>query len=294
MTENPGTPRVANDEHTAPRHPANHLTASLHHVVSADGTRIAFDQVGTGPTVILVDGAFCSRAFAPMAGLAPLLATQYTVITYDRRGRNASGDTPPYAVAREVEDLAALLDAAGGSACMYAISSGAALALHAAADGLPIEKLAIYEPPCVAVAGGPVPPADAPARLAELAASGQRDEAVAYYMREVIGMPAETVAGMRQAPMWSGLEAVAHTLTNDATIMGDWSVPADVSQVAIPTLALDGELSSPPLRLAVDAVANALADAQRQTLPRQTHDVAPDVLAPVIARFFSASAGPTG
>ncbi|MBA3825079.1 MAG: alpha/beta fold hydrolase, partial [Ktedonobacterales bacterium] len=180
-------------------------------VISADGTRIAFDQAGQGAPLILVDGALCHRAGGPMPGLAPLLAQHFTVFTYDRRGRNESGDTVPYAVEREVEDLVALITEAGGSAGVYAISSGAALALEAAASGLNITKLALYEPPFN------MDPAARPAavhysqQLRPLLAEGRRGDAVALFMTRV-GMPAEAADGMRQSPMWPALEAVAPTL----------------------------------------------------------------------------------
>jgi pimeloyl-ACP methyl ester carboxylesterase len=256
-------------------------------VTSKDGTSIAFDQSGQGSPIILVDGAMCSRSFGPMTPLSKLLAPHFTVFTYDRRGRGESSDTAPYAVAREVEDIEALIKQAGGSAFVYGISSGAALAIEAAARGLPIEKLALYEPPFVSDSR-PDLPKDHVKALTELTSSGRRGDAVEYFMTQMVGMPAEFVAPMRQAPMWPGLEAVAHTLAYDASIMGDYSVPTRrLGSVAIPTLVMDGGESPAQLRNAVQAVANAIPNAQRRTLPGQTHEVAAEAIAPVLIEFFT-------
>jgi pimeloyl-ACP methyl ester carboxylesterase len=258
-------------------------------VLSKDGTAIAFDRSGTGRPLILVDGALCSRSFGPMPKLAPLLARHFSVFTYDRRGRNESGDTAPYSVGREVEDLAALVDEAGGSAFVYGVSSGAALALEAAAHGLPIEKLALYEPPFVADGGAPRPAADHEARLRELVSAGRRGAAVRYFMTEMVGMPALFVWPMRLLPMWSKLEAVAHTLAYDAAVMGDFSVPAArAAAVTVPTLVVGGEKSPPPLREAARAVAEAIPNAGLRRLKGQTHNVSAEVVAPVLVEHFAA------
>ena len=260
----------------------------MNQLTSKGGTTIAFDRSGEGPAVILVDGALCSRAFGPMPGLASLLAGHFTVYHYDRRGRNESSDTLPYAVEREVEDLAAVIEAAGGSACVYGTSSGAALVLEAAVRGLSIEKLALYEPPYVVSSDGdPSPLEDAAARITELASAGRRGEAVEYWMTEVTGAPAEAVAGVRQSPMWPLFEAVAHTLAYDVTLMGDWSFPAErVAAVTVPTLSIDGRASFPWAGTVAQAIADTLPNAQHRTLVGQTHDVAAEVLAPVLVEFF--------
>ncbi len=184
-------------------------------VTSADGTRIAFDRLGGGPPLIMVVGAFNTRSTTEP--LARALEGGFTVLNYDRRGRGDSGDTPPYAVDREIEDLNALIAEAGGSAAVFGYSSGATLALKAAAAGLAISNLALYEPPFVVDGSRPPLPADLPDRLVDLVASGRRGDAVELYQREAIGMPEEVVAGMRQAPFRSALEAIAHTLAYDAT-----------------------------------------------------------------------------
>jgi len=224
----------------------------MNKVHSSDGTIIAFDRLGEGPPIILVGGAFQHRAIDPRtAELAEFLARHFTVIHYDRRGRGDSSDTEPYAVEREIEDLEALIKEAGGSVLVFGMSSGAVLALEAAASGLNITKLALYEPPFVAVDDrGHRSPEDTASQLTEMTSSGRRGDAVEFFMTKVIGMPIEAVAPMRQAQMWPALEAVAHTLAYDVTIMGDWSVPTErVDSVTVPTLAIDGE-NSPARRCA--------------------------------------------
>jgi len=263
--------------------------ASMDTVRSTDGTSIAFERMGQGPPLILVGGALSDRSAA--APLAAALAPRFTVFTYDRRGRGESGDTAPYAVAREVEDLAALIGAAGGPAFVFGHSSGAALALEAAARGLPIAKLALYEPPFIVDDSRPPVPPGYAARLAELLAAGRRGEAVACFMTEAVGVPAEAVAQMRQAPMWPALELLAHTLPYDGAVMGDnmsgHPLPAAwTSAVAVPTLVLAGGASPPWIRNAAQAVADILPHAQIRTLEGQTHATVPEVVAPVVADFF--------
>jgi pimeloyl-ACP methyl ester carboxylesterase len=178
-------------------------------VISTDGTAIAFDRTGTGPAIILVDGALCSRGFGPMPKLAPLLAPHFTVFTYDRRGRGDSGNTAPYAVAREVEDIDALIKEAGGSALVFGHSSGAALALEAAASGLSITKLGLYEPPFMVDEHGPRPPADHQAQLERLISAGRRGDAVKFFLSDMVNVPAIFVFIMQLTPAWSKLKAVA-------------------------------------------------------------------------------------
>jgi pimeloyl-ACP methyl ester carboxylesterase len=260
---------------------------------SKDGTAIAYDRLGSGPPLILVDGALCSRSFGPMPKLAPLLAERFTVFMYDRRGRGDSTDTKPYSKQREVEDLEALIAEAGGAAHVVGLSSGAGLALEAAACGARIAKLAIYEPPYM------VRPVDAERhvgarheeQLKRMLAEGRRGDAVKYFMRKMVGVPAVFVVMMRFIPgVWSKLKAVAHTLPYDAAIMGDFSLPTGaLKSVKTPTLALSGEKSDARLRAAVDAVAQALPNSRQRTLSGQTHNVKPEVLTPVLTEFFAAS-----
>jgi pimeloyl-ACP methyl ester carboxylesterase len=264
-------------------------------VTSKDGTSIAYERMGSGPALILVDGAMCSRAFGPMPNLAALLAKHFTVYLYDRRGRGESGDTAPYAKQREIEDIEALIQTAGGAAFVLGASSGAALALEAAASGLNITKVIAYEPPFMVDDSGRNKNANHEARLRELIAAGRRGAAIKYFMRDMVGLPAPFVFIMPlMRGMWRKLEAVAHTLPYDAAIMGDWSVPTRrFAAIATPTLAIDGEKSDRRLRRAVAAVTEAVPKAQRRTLEGQTHNVNAAVLAPVAVEFF-ADAGALG
>ena len=206
----------------------------MNKVISADGTAIAYDRLGDGPAVILVDGALCSRAQGPMPALAARLAPDFTVYHYDRRGRGDSGDTAPYAVEREVEDLAALITQAGGTACVYGSSSGGALALEAAAAGLPISRLAVFEAPFVVDDSREQIPRTWVADLAGLVAAERRGDAIRYFMTKGIGLPGLVVTMMKLMPAWKRMKAVAHTLPYDAEILGDncFGQPLDVSQWA--------------------------------------------------------------
>jgi len=256
---------------------------------SKDGTAIAFDQAGEGPAVILVGGAFQHRAIDPKAAkLTALLAQHFTVFHYDRRGRGDSGDTLPYATLREIEDLEALLKEAGGSACVFGMSSGAVLTLHAAARGLTIKKMALYEAPFNAGDDDACQASETYTKqLTALLAEGRRGDAAALAMT-TFGAPAQAVAGMRQMPFWPTFEAVAPTLAYDNAIMGDGSVPITlITSIPVPTLVLDGGASPAFMHNAAEAVAHSLPNAQRCTLAGQTHDVDPDVLAPVLVEFFA-------
>jgi pimeloyl-ACP methyl ester carboxylesterase len=251
-------------------------------VTSADGTAIAFTRAGTGPALVLVDGAMCYRGSGPMPALAERLTDHFTVYTYDRRGRGESGDTPPFAVEREIEDLEALVGHVGGSAHAYGMSSGGALILRSAAAGLPWRRIVLFEPPFTG------PKQDYSRQLADLLAAGRRGDAIALFMT-VVGMPAEAIAGMRGAPVWPVFEAIAPTLAYDDAVLADGRVPLDeASMVKVPTMLVDGSASPSMLRDATAAVAEAIPQARRQTLAGQTHDVSPDALAPVLIEFLSA------
>jgi len=193
-------------------------------VRSADGTAIAFDRLGEGPPVVLVCGGSVDRS--DDAPVAERLASSFTVFNYDRRGRGDSGDTQPYAIGREVEDAGAVIEAAGGTANLWGSSSGAALALICAEQGLPISKLALWEPPYIPD-GVPRPPADQVEQYETMVAEDRRGDAVEYFMSKVVGMPPEFVAGARSQPWWGKTEALAHTLAYDARIMGDYSLPIE-------------------------------------------------------------------
>lgn len=268
------------------------------HVTSKDGTSITYTQSGEGPAVVLVDGALCFRKFGPMESLAALLAPHCTVVTYDRRGRGESGDTAPYAVEREVEDIEALINAVGGSANVYGISSGALLALEAAYR-LPskITKLAIYEPPCSMDENAIRRFKEYRTQLGELIAEGRRGDAVNLFMRLVgtnlaedeSSVPEDPGASMRQSPIWPIFESVAPTLTYDAAAMGDSSVPVETAAaITVPVLALAGGASPAWMRQAAQSVASAAPDARYDALEGQTHDVAAEAIAPVLIEFFTA------
>ena len=264
---------------------------------SKDGTTIAYDQSGTGPPLVLVDGALNSRAFGLNGALAAILADRFTVVTYDRRGRGDSGDTPPYAVQREIEDLAAVIDAGGGPAYVYGISSGAGLALEAAcAVPAKVAKLALYEPPFVVDDTRPPVPADAVGQVTGLLARGRRGAAVRLFLRQDAQVPAVAVAVMPLMPAWGKLKVVAHTLPYDLTIMdgGQRGRPLPASRWApltAPTLVIAGGKSPAWLQNAARALAQALPGASHQTLPGQTHIVKPKPLAPVLAEFFTSAPG---
>ncbi len=260
-------------------------------VTSKDGTIIAFDQLGQGPPLILVEGAFGQRAMpSPISQLAGLLAQHFTVLHYDRRGRGESTDTQPYAVAREVEDIEALVDEIGGTAFLFGVSSGAALALEAAIalDGK-IRKLALYD------AAYNSNPADRPAwaeyrkQLRDALAAGRRGDAVALFM-SFVGMPADQIDGMRQNPLWPMWEMAAPTLVYDANVLGeeDRSAPIErAARIAVPTLIINGTESPPFMHVTAIELANAISKAQRRTLKGQGHAVAAEAIAPLLVDFFT-------
>ena len=255
-------------------------------VTSKDGTTMAFDRLGSGSAVILVSGGSVDRG--SNAGVADILSSDFTVFNYDRRGRGPSGDTPPYAVEREIEDIDAVVTAAGGSAYLYGSSSGAVLALYAA-EKLPgrITKLALWEPPFI-LDPSARPPADQVEQYNKMLAEGRRGDAAQYFMEKVVRMPAEFVASARSQPWWAANEALAHTLPYDATIMGDYSLPEDRARaVTIPTLVLDGGASFGFMGPTADALAKVLPRGERRTLAGQEHNIDPNVLAPALKEFFA-------
>ena len=261
-------------------------------ITSKDGTEIAYEEQGAGPAVILVDGALCYRSFGPMSHLAELLAPHFTVYTYDRRGRGESSNSRPYAVEREVEDIDAVIQEAGGGAFVYGISSGACLALEAAIKlGGKIKKLALYEPPYNSEKDAQQAWKEYRKQLAELLKADRRGDAVALFM-QFVGTPVDQIDGMRQAPVWPVFEAVAPTLAYDAAAMGeDRLAPVKrAASITVPALVMDGGANlayMPFMHETATALAKAIPHAQQRTLEGQTHDVKLEVLAPVLVAFFS-------
>ncbi|WP_406413830.1 alpha/beta fold hydrolase [Streptomyces sp. NBC_01614] len=254
--------------------------------ISHDGTSIAYESSGQGPAVILVSGAMSTGG--TVAPLAVPLADRFRVVSYDRRGRGESGDTQPYAVDREVEDLAALIEAVGGEAALYGVSSGGALVLEAAASGLPVRQVAVYEVPFAVQEGGAKERAEYTERLTEALAEGRRGDAVELFLR-LTGMAEQMIQGARQSPMWPGLETVAPSLAYDNAVMGDGLVPRDrLASIGVPVLAVAGSLSPAWMREATRAVAETVPEGTYRSLEGQTHTVEPDVLGPVLAEFFGA------
>ena len=259
-------------------------------VISKDGTSIAFDQSGTGPALILVHGAFTHRAIDPQAAqLADLLSPHFTVFHYDRRGRGESGDTQPYAVQREVEDIEALIDEAGGSAFVYGISSGAALAMEAAIE-LPdkIKKLAMYEAPYKGDEESRQDWKEFRRQLNDLLTADRRGDAAALFLT-LVGMPADQLDEMRREPWWAAFEAVAPTLAYDAAVLGeDRAVPAGkAARVAIPALVMNGSASESFMYDTAMALAKAMPNAEHRALEGQTHEVSSEAIAPVLVEFFT-------
>jgi pimeloyl-ACP methyl ester carboxylesterase len=264
----------------------------MQRVTSKDGTSIAYERVGRGAAVILVGGGFVDRS--ENAPLASVLAERFTVYNYDRRGRGDSGDTLPYAVAREIEDIEALVADAGGLAHLYGVSSGGALVLEAAAAGIAVDRLAVYEVPYDLTDGGPRRHREYVERLGELLAGGRRGDAAELFMR-MAGAPDEMIAQARTSPMWPGLEAIAHTLPYDAACLANGQPPGDrLARITRPTLVATGGASPDSFvggggdffDRAADAIASMVPRAERRSIEGQTHQIDPKVLVPVLERFF--------
>jgi pimeloyl-ACP methyl ester carboxylesterase len=262
----------------------------MNKVTSADGTPIAFDLLGAGPPVIVVGGRLCDRSLTRPT--AEELAKNFAVINHDRRGRGDSGDTAPYAIEREIEDIDALIAEAGGEASVYAHSSGAALALHAAAAGLPITRLVLHEPPYNPDGAEEQRRAarKEAGHIRALLAEDRRGDVVELVMTEM-GMPREMIEGMRRTPRWAELEAMAHTIAYDSEIMGDIStggvVPTDLAgRARNETLVIAGGASPQWMIDVGEQVADALPNGRHMVLEGQDHVVPPEVLVPVLEEFF--------
>ncbi|SOD83431.1 alpha/beta fold hydrolase [Streptomyces sp. Ag109_G2-15] len=253
---------------------------------SRDGTSLAYGVIGQGPTVILVSGAMSTGG--TVTPLAHRLADRCTAVVYDRRGRGESGDTEPYAVEREVEDLAALIEAVGGAAALFGVSSGGALVLEAAASGLPVRRAAVYEVPFADfLAGGAEREATYKEQLNKTLAEGRRGDAVELFLR-LTGLGEEMIQGARQSPMWAGMEAVAPSLAYDDAVMGDGLLPrARLAAISVPVLVAAGGASPEWMLGANRALAEAVPEGTYRVLEGQTHMVEPEVLGPVLADFLT-------
>jgi pimeloyl-ACP methyl ester carboxylesterase len=265
------------------------MSATFETVRSADGTTLAVERAGQGPPVILVGGAFNDRS--TVAGLAGVLSADFTTVTYDRRGRGDSGGTGSYAAEREIEDLAAVISYAGGRAGVFGHSSGAVLALEAAAHGVAVTKVAAYEPTYVTEDARPRPGDDLAGRLGALLDDGDRDGAVALFQAEAVGLPAEITDGMRGSPMWGWFTGLAHTLPYDVILCGPgMRLPAGrLAGITVPVLAIGGGASPPWLLAAARAVADTVPGGRYVTLEGQDHGVLqqPGALRPLLVSYFS-------
>jgi pimeloyl-ACP methyl ester carboxylesterase len=253
---------------------------------SKDGTRIAFEKTGRGPAVILINGALSHRGLYGDRPLAARLSEHFTVYIYDRRGRGESTDAQPYAVEREIEDIEALLNDAGSSAYLYGVSSGAALALQAAAKLGPakVTKLAIYEPP---YGQERQDFARQKQRVSELVRTGQPGEAAAFFM-SAIGTPPEALEGMKRSPEWEAIKKIDFTLAYDFAVLGDGAVPQDIIKaIRVPTLVMNGDHSMDFMQPTADRIAALIPHPQRKTLKGQTHQVEAEAMAPVLVEFFT-------
>jgi pimeloyl-ACP methyl ester carboxylesterase len=270
-------------------HPGSGHTEDMNTLSSRDGTTIAYDEQGEGPPLILVDGALTVHS-SGSGELAKLLAPHFTVYGYDRRGRGESGDTLPYAVDREIDDIEALIDRAGGPAFLYGHSSGGPLAMRAAIRlGSKVSKIALYEAPYNNDPDVQESWSEYLRQLRQALAEHRRGDAVALFLR-FVGTPAGQVDAMRRAPFWPGMEAVAPTLAYDhAAILGEpWSVPTGLAaRVSVPALVMAGDASLPFMPDAARVLSQAIPHGQLRTLEGQTHEVNPGVLAPVLVDFFT-------
>ena len=264
------------------------MKSELDKVTSTDGTPIAIARAGHGPAVVIVGAGPTDRS--ANAPVAEALSSTFTVFNYDRRGRGDSGDTKPFSVDAEFDDLAAVIDAAGGSAFVYGTSGGAAIAVEAAARGLGPTKLGLWEPPYI-VDDEPTrlrPPEDYQAQLEAAVAAGRPGDAVELFFTLGVGWPAEWVAPMRDMPSWPAMEALAQPLVYDTAIMGDFRPPTRrLSGLAIPTLVMDGA-TVPWITNAANVVASAIPGARRQTLTGQPHNVDAAAIVPALTEFFTA------
>ena len=258
-------------------------------ITSADGTPISVEHLGTGPSLVLVDGAFCGRSFGPARSLATTLADSFTVYFYDRRGRGDSGDTRPYSVEREIEDLAAVITHAGGNPFVYGISSGAALALEAAAAGIPMRKLATYEAPYTGIGDTDGTPIDHAGHLNSLLAQNKRGAMVSYFLVKMIGVPAFVPLMLRLMPkIWKSQKNAANTLPYEIAVLNNFTAPTDrLAKITVPTLVMVGGKAAPAMTSAQTTTAAAIPQALHHTLEGQTHQVSDAAIAAELRGFFT-------
>ena len=258
-------------------------------VLSPDGTALSVERMGTGPSLVLVDGAFCGRTFGPARALANELKDAFTVYFYDRRGRGDSGETMPYATEREIEDLQAVLNEAGGSPYVYGISSGAALALEAAAAGVPMRWLATYEAPYTGVQGADGTPGSHREHLEALLRDGKRGSAVSYFLVKMVGAPAFLPYLLRLMPgVWKKQTAAANTLPYEARVTNDFVAPLErLRQVTVPTLVMVGGKAAAPMVQGQKAIAGAIPGSEHRILDGQTHQVSAAAIAAQLRDFFT-------
>lgn len=256
------------------------------HVTSKDGTTIAYETLGSGPPLVIVWGAMGYRDTPFTKAMRDELAKSFTVHDYDRRGRGGSGDTMPYSVEKEIDDLRALCEAAGGAPYVWATSSGAALALEAAAAGVPMRMLAAHEPPYMVGEHMATFDKGYERNVTRLVQEGKRGEAVTYFMRTV-GVPAPMIWVMRIMPFWKKLVASAHTLPYDAQVMNEFTPPEKrLREIRVPTVVLVGTSTPASLKAAAAEVARLVPNARTRELPKQGHGVKPAALRPVLAELF--------
>lgn len=256
-------------------------------VISKDGTKIAYDQVGQGPVLIVVNGASVIRRHPLILKTVDLLSKEFTVINYDRRARGDSGDTKPYAVERELEDLQALIDATGGGPVyLYGASSGAVLCMRAINSGLKVKKMALWEPPFVVNDTDRRAPADSFEQLTKMIDEGRKADAITFFTTQVFGMPKIMPWIMRVTPYWKLSMDAANSLPYDMAVMGDWALPKFAASIKVPTIVMGGEKSQPLLRHSVDAVAKTIPGAKLVNFPGQGHAVSAKIIAPELTMFF--------
>lgn len=253
-------------------------------VTSKDGTQVAYDATGSGPALVIVS-AMPDRS--ANAQLVELLAPYFTVYNYDRRERGGTKSDQPYAVAREFEDLEAVLGAAGGSAYIYGSSGMGVFALRAAANGLAgkLQKIAVWEPPFIVEGARQPLPGDYKQQLEKMLSEDRRGDMAALFMTAAVGMPAEFVEPMKGFPNWSAFEASAPALIHDAEVVGDMSIPDELKNVTVPTLILEGG-SIPWVTAGIDALVKILPQAERKLLAGQQHNVEATAIAPALIEFF--------